>query len=80
VVVGYEKDGNPTLKVEVTNNALAGYPIWEDASAAVNAGKTYEFTNIPNNSAEYGVSVKVTIMKSAETERVYAHYVGYSYA
>lgn len=80
VVVGYEKDGNPTLKVEVTNNALAGYPIWEDASAAVNAGKAYEFVNIPNNSAEYGVSVKVTIMKSAETERVYAHYVGYSYA
>ena len=66
------------LKVEVTNNALAVSPTWEDATEAYNDGRAYEFTNAPTEN--FGVAVKVTITKTADTERVYCNSLGFSFA
>ena len=80
VVVDYDKTNSPTLKVEVTNNARAVQATWEDATAAVTAGEAYEFTNAPADASEYGVAVRVTVTKNANTERVYVNNIGWSFA
>ena len=77
-VIDYVKTGSPTLKVEVTNNANAVSPTWEDATSAVTANEVYEFTNTPQ--ADFGVAVRVTITKSAATERVYCKDYGFSFS
>ena len=66
------------LKVEVTNNANAVSPTWEDATEAYNDGRAYEFTNVPTEN--FGIAVKVTITKTAGTERVYCNSLGFSFA
>lgn len=66
------------LMVEVTNNANAVSPTWEDATEAYNDGRAYEFTNTPTEN--FGVAVKVTITKTAGTERVYCNSLGFSFA
>ena len=66
------------LKVEVTNDANAVSPTWEDATEAYNDGRAYEFTNVPTDN--FGVAVKVTITKTADTERVYCNSLGFSFA
>ena len=76
VVLDYEKTGNPTVMVEVTNDACAIQATWEDATAAVLAGEAYEFTNEPEE--DFGIAVRVTVTKSASTERVYVYSLGYS--
>ena len=78
VVLNYEKTGNPDVKVEVTNNACAVQCTWEDASEAVLAGEAYSFTNAPEEG--FGVAVRVTITKNANTERVYVNSLGISFA
>jgi hypothetical protein len=78
VVVDYIKTGSPTLKVEVTNNAKAVSPTWEDATTEVLAGDVFEFTNTP--SSGYGVAIRVTLTKNANTERVYVKDYALSYA
>ena len=80
VVVNYVKTGNPTLRVEVTNNARAIQATWEDATTAVAAGEAYEFQNTPASASEYGVAVRVTLTKNANTERVYITSLGFSFA
>lgn len=66
------------LKVEVTNDANAVSPTWEDATEAYNDGRAYEFTNTPTEN--FGVAVKVTVTKTADTERVYCNSLGFSFA
>ena len=80
VVVNYDHTGNPTLKVEVTNDANAIQCHWEDATSAVAAGTAYEFQNEPASENDYGVAIRVTLTKSASTERVYLTSFGFSYA
>lgn len=80
VIVNYEKTGNPELKVEVCNDARAISPTWENATSMVTAGKAYDFQNEPESSSEYGVAVRVTVKKSASTERVYVTSLGFSFA
>lgn len=77
VVLNYSTEGNPTVKVEVTNNACAIQATWEDASEAVLAGEAYTFTNKPEE--DFGIAVRVTVTKNANTERVYVYSLGYSF-
>lgn len=78
VVVNYVKTGNPTLKVEVSNNARAVQTTWEDATTEVLQGKAYEFENEPESG--FGIAVRVTVTKNANTERVYVTSLGFSFA
>ena len=78
VVLNYSTEGNPTVKVEVTNNACAIQATWEDASEEVLAGEAYTFENEPEE--DFGIAVRVTITKNANTERVYVYSLGYSFA
>lgn len=78
VVLDYNKTGNPTVRVEVTNNACAIQATWEDATEDVMAGKAYEFENEPED--DFGIAVRVTITKSASTERVYVYSLGVSFS
>ena len=80
VVADYSTEGDPVLKVEVTNNARAIQATWEDATAAVLAGEVYRFTNVPEDENEFGVAVKFTLTKSAQTERVYFNNYAFDYA
>lgn len=77
VVLNYSKTGNPTVKVEVTNDAEAIQPTWENATAAWAAGEPYEFQNEPESG--FGVAARVTITKNANTERVYIYSLGLSF-
>lgn len=80
VVVNYDTTGNPTLKVEVSNDARAIARHWEDATAAVLANEAYEFTNAPASEDDYGISVRVTLTKNSSTERVYVTSLGLSFS
>ena len=77
-VKNYVKTGNPTLKVEVSNNARAVQTTWEDATTEVLQGKAYEFENEPESG--FGIAVRVTVTKNANTERVYVTSLGFSFA
>jgi len=77
-VVDYVKTGSPTLKVEVSNDAAAISPTWEDATTEVLAGDVYEFVNKP--ASDFGVALRITLTKNANTERVYVRDFGFSYA
>lgn len=78
VVLNYNKTGNPTVKIEVTNDARAIQPTWENATSAWVAGEPYEFVNEPESG--FGIAVKVTITKNANTERVYIYSLGFSFS
>lgn len=78
VVLNYSRDGNPAVKIEATNNARAIEAAWEDMTEAWKAGRAYEFGNTP--SADFGIAIRVTITKNANTERVYVNSHGIAFA
>jgi hypothetical protein len=78
VVLNYSKEGNPTVKVEATNNAKAIEATWEDITEAWAAGEAYEFTNEPTE--DFGIAIRVTITKNENTERVYVTSHGITFA
>lgn len=75
----YDKTGNPDVKIEVTNSAYNAQPVWEDATEAFKNKSAYKFTNEEFDTERYGVSVRVTVSKNANTERVYVFAIGYSF-
>ncbi len=75
----YDKTGNPDVKIEVTNSAYNAQPAWEDATEAFKNKSAYKFTNKEFDTERYGVSVRVTVSKNANTERVYVFAIGYSF-
>jgi hypothetical protein len=95
VKLNYDKTGNPTVKVEVTNatynqSSMAGGVDdgeeesdagipWEDATEEVLAGKSHTFANTTFDNDRYGVAVKVTITKNEKTERVYVTGLGVAF-
>lgn len=79
VNVNYEKQGSPDVKIEVTNCAYNGEVVWEDATAAVLERKAYNFQNNKFDTERYGVSVRVTITKNEDTERVYCNSIGFCF-
>jgi len=78
VVLKYDKTGDPSVRVEVTNNACAIQAAWEDASEEILAGEAYTFANEPEE--DFGIAVRVTVTKNASTERVYVYALGISFA
>lgn len=74
----YDNTGNPDVKIEVTNNALAISPVWEDATDAWKNHEAYTFVNTPES--DFGIAIKVTLTKNANTERVYITGFGFSFS
>ena len=79
VNVDWDKQGSPEVKVEVTNCAYNGEVVWENATAAVLERKAYNFQNTTFDGGRYGVSVRVTVTKNADTERVYCKSLGFCF-
>jgi hypothetical protein len=77
VTLNYDKTGNPDVTVEACNDAKAASPHWEDISGAFAARKAYTFANQPESG--FGVSVRITIKKNADTPRVYCSGFGISF-
>ena len=77
VITSYGEENDPEIKIEVTNNAMAVMPTWEDATEAYKTGTFYRFYNRPTGG--FGVSVRITLRKNARTERVYVNSVGFSF-
>lgn len=75
--VSYTTEGNPTIKIEATNNATAVNPVWEDMTNEFLTRTFHTFANKPADS--FGVSVRVTLSKNAETERIYINSMGFSF-
>jgi hypothetical protein len=78
VILDYGTENDPEVKIEVTNDGKAAQPTWEDATEAWLSGKSYDFTNEP--ASGYGVSVRVTVSKNSNTERVYVTALGYAFS
>lgn len=77
--IDYDRTGEPEIKVEVTNCAYNAEVIWENATEAFKNKEAYHFTNTEFSEEKYGVSIRVTVTKNSNTERVYVFAVGYSF-
>jgi hypothetical protein len=66
----YLPPGSQIEFVRVTNNAMDETPTWEDATAAVTAGRGYLFTNQQKTAANWRINIWVSIAKGTATERV----------
>ena len=74
----HDTTGEPTVKIEATNNAVSAEPVWEDMTQEWEQNKAYTFINKPI--ADYGVAVKVTLEKNENTKYVYVNGLGFSYS
>ena len=74
----YDTTGEPTVKIEATNNAVSAEPVWEDMTQEWEQNKAYTFINKPI--ADYGVAVRVTLEKNENTKYVYVNGLGFSYS
>lgn len=77
VRINYDKTGSPGIKVEACNDATATDKHWEDMTEEYLASKAHDFTNAPVSG--YGVSIRVTISKTAGIDRVYCDGFGFSF-
>lgn len=66
----YLPPGASIESVKVCNNALDAEPTWEDATAAVVAGRGYLFTNQTKTADNWRINIWVVIAKGTATERV----------
>lgn len=66
----YLPPGASIESVKVCNNALDAEPTWEDATAAVTAGRGYLFTNQTKTAQDWRIDIWVVIAKGTATERV----------
>jgi hypothetical protein len=66
----YLPPGSSVEFVRVCNNAMDQTPTWEDATAAVTAGRGYLFTNQEKTAENWRINIWVCIAKGTATERV----------
>jgi hypothetical protein len=66
----YLPPGSQIEFVRVCNNAMDEVPTWEDATAAVTAGRGYLFTNQEKTAENWRINIWVCIAKGTATERV----------
>lgn len=66
----YLPPGSSIEFVKVCNNAMDEVPTWEDATAAVSAGRGYLFTNQTKTAASWRINIWISIAKGTATERV----------
>lgn len=76
-MVDYDKTGNPRVQMEVTNDAFATTPTWEDMTDEWKKSTAHYFTHKPT--AGLGVSFRITIFKNESTQRVYCNNFGFSF-
>ena len=55
---------NCTCKAEVCNNGFDENPIWEDATSMVLASRPYTFQNASKQSSEWGIKIRLTVVKN----------------
>ena len=79
VALNYDTTNNPTVKIEVTNDANAPMCHWEDMTTAWAQGKAYTFENVPADDSYCGVAARITVTKNANTERVYVYALGLAF-
>ena len=79
VNLDYDKTGEPDVVVEVTNCAYNAQVVWEDATEAFKNKEAYHFTNEVFDDNRCGVSVRITVTKNSNTERVYVFAIGYNF-
>ena len=79
VALNYDKTNNPTVKIEVTNDANAPQCHWEDMTEEWTDGKAHTFENEPADVSYCGVAVRITLTKNENTERVYVYALGFSF-
>lgn len=77
--INYSTEGNPEIKVEATNNACATIPVWEDMTEEFKNHTFHMFDNMPTDPNDFGVSVRVSLKKNANTERIYIYSLGLSF-
>ncbi|WP_019123716.1 hypothetical protein, partial [Brevibacillus massiliensis] len=58
------------LQVEACNNAFDAVPTYEDITGPVSAGRGYVFQNTTKTAADWGINIRVKIMKGTATEPV----------
>ena len=75
----YVKTGNPKIEIEATNCPYNGEVIWEDCTEEVLSRKAYTFKNQTFESDRYGISIRITIAKNENTERVYCGSFGFCF-
>lgn len=56
-----------TMKLEVTNNGNDSNPVWEDATAYLTSGRTYDFVNAAKTAGLWGFVVRLTIVNPTTT-------------
>jgi hypothetical protein len=54
-----------TFKAETTNNPYDAAPVWEDCTRAVLSNLAYVFDNAINVSPQYGMSIRVSVVRGA---------------
>lgn len=59
-----------TLLVEACNNAYDDTPTWEDITAQAQAGRGHIFTNTTSTSGQWGINIRIQILKGSATETV----------
>ncbi len=65
-----------TFKVEVCNNGYDGSPTWEDATSSVNGGLVHLFSNTAKTAANWGVLIKVTVIRNGGSGACYVTSIG----
>lgn len=68
-----------TLKVEVCNNAFDASPAWEDATQAYLNKAAHTFVNATKTAANWGVDVRLTILKNTAIEKAYIKAFGFNF-
>lgn len=69
----------PTLKIEVSNNALDVSPKWEDATAQFLTMDYYSFTNNTKTATDFAVSIRVTIEANDAQGPIYIDALGMTF-
>ncbi|MED1850362.1 Ig-like domain-containing protein [Brevibacillus borstelensis] len=59
-----------TLQVEACNNAFDAVPTYEDITGPVSAGRGYVFTNETKTATQWGINIRVKILKGTATDPV----------
>lgn len=77
VAVNALYDGG-TPVIEACNNAYDDIPTWEDMTEEFLKGSAHAFTNTEKTALQYGVKVRITLLKG-DTERVYLNAYGFSF-
>ena len=65
-----------TFQVLVCNNANDPSPTWEDATAMVNAGLVYQFTNTTSTSGTWGVNIRVIVERNSAVGPCWIMFIG----